>query len=276
MHGFDQLINTVLKWDFRLHICATYWRLDFDKAIRCNSAGSLSDILIFTLLCFRILSCRFPISPDPVLHPSINFPIIRIDMSKKLALFIKEMMPDISEVQLGKLVLDLPVVEYPRNERLVRQGEAAEDCYFVLKGCLRMYYVDEEGNEHTVDFFTELQSLTIFESYKEGKPSPYSVECVEGCLLLEGDLQNEEEMNKKYPFLQNIVRSALESNLSSGQMDMALFRASNPEQRYLQLLEKRPGLAGRVAQHQLASYLGITPESLSRLKKRLYDRKTLQ
>nr|WP_246433984.1 Crp/Fnr family transcriptional regulator [Spirochaeta isovalerica] len=182
-------------------------------------------------------------------------------------------MPEISADQLKSLADALTVVEHSRGTLLVRQGDIAEDCFFVLKGCLRLFHVDEEGSEHTAELYTELQSLTIFESYKEGKPSPYSVECVEDTLLLEGDLENEEEMNRKFPFLQDIVRSALESNLSSGQMDMALFRASSPERRYLQLLEKRPGLAGRVPQHQLASYLGITPESLSRLKKRLYDRK---
>ncbi|MBN2658924.1 MAG: Crp/Fnr family transcriptional regulator [Spirochaetales bacterium] len=194
-------------------------------------------------------------------------------MSGGLEAFIRDMMPDITPDQLRELAEALPVIEHRRGTILVRQGDAAEDCYFVLKGCLRLFHTDEEGNEHTAELYTELQSLTIFESYKEGKPSPYSVECVEDCLLLEGDMQNEEEMNRKFPFLQDIVRSALESNLASGQMDMALFRSSSPERRYLQLLEKRPGLAGRVPQHQLASYLGITPESLSRLKKRLYGGK---
>jgi len=196
-------------------------------------------------------------------------------MSNSFEIFIRDMMPEISTDEIKSLAEALPVVEYPRGKILVNQGGTARDCYFVLQGCLRMYHVDESGLEHTAELYTELQSLTIFESYKEGKPSPYSVECVEDCLLLEGNLQNEEEMNKRFPFLQNILRSALETNLASGQMDMALFRSSSPEQRYLQILETRPGLAGRVPQHQLASYLGITPESLSRLKKRLSDRKKL-
>ncbi|KGE71892.1 Crp/Fnr family transcriptional regulator [Spirochaeta lutea] len=193
-------------------------------------------------------------------------------MGISLSQFIRSMAPQLAEDRLEELVAALPAREYPKKTILVRQGDVAADCYFVLSGCLRLFFVDEAGVEHTSDFITESQSLVIFESYKHQHPSPYAVECLEDCLLLEGDLTNEDEMNRRFPFLAEITRSAMEENLAAGQEDLATFRSSNPADRYIYLLQKRPGLAARVPQHQLASYLGVTPESLSRIKRRLHQR----
>lgn len=76
-------------------------------------------------------------------------------------------------------------------------------------------------------------------------------------------------MYEDYPFLLELTRNMMEADLGSMHDDFAKFMASTPEERYLTLKEKRPGLMDRVPQHQLASYLGIKPESLSRIKRRL-------
>lgn len=194
-------------------------------------------------------------------------------MGISLEEFLRKMAPELPEEQLRQLVEALPARSYPRGALLVRQGEAAPECYFVLSGCLRLFFADETGVEHTSDFISEGQSLVIYESYKQQRPSPYSVECLEECLLLEGDLEHEEEMNRRFPFLNGITRSAMEENMASSQEQLATFKSSPPAERYLQFLQNRPGLAARVPQHQLASYLGITPESLSRIKRRLHQQR---
>ncbi len=76
-------------------------------------------------------------------------------------------------------------------------------------------------------------------------------------------------MYQKYPELEKVTRSMLELSIGETQDETALFMSSTPEQRYLRLVQKRPSLINRVPQHQLASYLGMTPESLSRIKKRI-------
>jgi CRP-like cAMP-binding protein len=169
-----------------------------------------------------------------------------------------------------QLVKTVEPREYPRGTLLVRQGEVATECCFVLGGCLRMFSFDEEGIEKTVEFFTEQQSVVIYESYTHDRPSPYSLECSETCLLVAGDLRAEQDMYKRFPAMQDMIRAALENQIAEGHERYSSFKAFSPEQRYLQLLERRPGLAGRVPQHQLASYLGITPESFSRIKRRLH------
>jgi len=79
----------------------------------------------------------------------------------------------------------------------------------------------------------------------------------------------EQDMYDAYPELANMTRMMMTQNIGAIQDDFARFMASSPEERYSQLQQKRPGLVDRVPQHQLASYLGITPESLSRIKRRL-------
>lgn len=192
-------------------------------------------------------------------------------VNKLLLKYIKRIAPDLPDNQVLEMAAAIPAMEYKRGSVLVRPGEVAKDCYFVLSGCLRLFLLDEEGVDTTVDFYTEEQSLVIYEGYKNDSSSDYGVECVEDCLLIAGDRSSEEQAGKQFSGLSAVTRNAMEDNLSQGQNAMASFKAMSPEARYTHVLETRPGLAGRVPQHQLASYLGIKPESLSRIKKRLFS-----
>lgn len=183
--------------------------------------------------------------------------------------YIKSLYPNISESELSALSKEVSCTVYKKNSLLVRQGDIAANCYFILKGCLRLFYVDGEGNEFTSGFFIENESVSILDSYRYGKISPYSIDCIEDCILVEGNLEQEEEMRKRNPSLGYIIQRALEEELNRNQSEQALFRSLPPEKRYLEFLKTRPGLAARVSQYQLASCLGIKPESLSRIKRRI-------
>lgn len=87
-----------------------------------------------------------------------------------------------------------------------------------------------------------------------------------------GNFQAENDIILQYPPLETMIRKMVEENLGQVQDEWTSFIASSPEERYQALLRKRPHLVDRVPQHQLASYLGITPESLSRIKKRVHSR----
>jgi len=176
---------------------------------------------------------------------------------------------DLSEDQLQEIVDQIPVVSFNKGEILLHQGEIPTKCFFVLKGCVRQYAVDEDGKESTSNFFTEEQSVTIFNQHLEDKSSKYSLICLEDCVLVIGDLETEQDMYDSHPFLVEITRSMIEADMGTLHDDFAKFMSSTPEERYIALKEKRPGLVDRVPQHQLASYLGITPESLSRIKRRV-------
>ncbi|WP_442602412.1 Crp/Fnr family transcriptional regulator [Paenibacillus sp. KN14-4R] len=176
----------------------------------------------------------------------------------------------LNEEEQQALIDDIRIEEYKKGTMLLRQGDVPDTCYFVLKGCVRQYSIDETGKEVTSNFYTEEQAASIFNQHKQDKSSAYSLTCLEDCILVVGDLDAENDMFNKYSQLETMTRKMVEENLGEVQDEWASFIASPPEERYKALLRKRPYLVDRVPQHQLASYLGITPESLSRIKKRVH------
>ncbi|WP_409292696.1 Crp/Fnr family transcriptional regulator [Peribacillus sp. SCS-37] len=164
----------------------------------------------------------------------------------------------------------LQINEYKKGTCLLGQGELSSiKCYFVLKGCVRQFSIDERGHEVTSNFFTEEQAIPIINLHNKKNSSKYSIICVEDSLLVAGDLDTENILFAKYPQLETMIRTMMEINMSEIQEHFGDFIHSSPEERYEFIMKKRPWLVDRVPQHQLASYLGITPESLSRIKKRL-------
>ncbi len=154
---------------------------------------------------------------------------------------------------------------------LLKEGQQSEYSYFVLKGCIRTYYV-VDGEEKTTAFYTELDALTPH-CVVNKTPAEYYVSCVEDCILLISDEQMGMEVNSKFPKFESLCKTLSEELLVKQQIDFDEFKLYSPEQRYLNLIQKRPDLLQRVPQHQIASYLGIKPQSLSRLRARIVDKK---
>ncbi len=153
---------------------------------------------------------------------------------------------------------------------LLEVGQKSKDSYFVLKGCIRTYYIID-GEEKTTGFYTEMEALTP-PCVVHKSPSEYSISCLEDTILTVSNLDMEEEVNSKFPKFEIMCRVLSEELLAKQRIDFDEFKTSSPEQRYLNLLQKRPDLIQRVPQHQLASYLGIKPQSLSRLRARIMDK----
>lgn len=154
---------------------------------------------------------------------------------------------------------------------LLEEGQKTKNSYFVLKGCIRTYYIID-GEEKTTAFYTEMDAFTPH-CVVNKEPSKYFVSCVEDTILTISNSDMEVEVNSKFPKFEIMCRLLSEELLAKQRIDFDEFKTSSPEQRYLNLLEKRPDLIQRVPQHQLASYLGIKPQSLSRLRARISDKK---
>lgn len=153
---------------------------------------------------------------------------------------------------------------------LLREGQTTDHSYFVVKGCIRTYYWIE-GEEKTTAFYTEMEGLTPQCVFSKA-PSEYFISCVEDSILTVANPAMTEDMFKQFPRFETLCRILSEELLVKQQIDFDEFRTSSPEQRYLNLLQKRPDLIRRVPQHQLAGYLGIRPQSLSRLKARILEK----
>jgi CRP-like cAMP-binding protein len=150
---------------------------------------------------------------------------------------------------------------------LLREGQKTNNSYFVLKGCIRSYYL-LDGEERTTAFYTEMEALTP-PCAINNTPSEYFISCIEDTILTISNSDMTEEVNSKFPKFDIMCRMFSAELLAKQRIDFDEFKTSSPEQRYLNLLNKRPDLLQRFPQHQLASYLGITPQSLSRLRSRL-------
>lgn len=153
---------------------------------------------------------------------------------------------------------------------LLKEGQKSKNSYFVLKGCIRTYYV-LDGEEKTTAFYTEMEVLTPHCVITQ-TPSEYYISCIEDAILTVSNADMEAEVNGKFPKFETLCRILAEERLAQQQIDFDEFKTSSPEQRYLNLLQKRPDLIQRVPQHQLASYLGIQPQSLSRLRARIVEK----
>ncbi|PKL79862.1 MAG: Crp/Fnr family transcriptional regulator [Ignavibacteriae bacterium HGW-Ignavibacteriae-4] len=154
---------------------------------------------------------------------------------------------------------------------LLQEGQKSQDNYFVLKGCIRKYYIID-GEEKTTAFFTEMEGFTP-DCVKTKAASEYYISCVEDSILIVAIPDMEIELFTKFPKFELMCRVLSEELLARQYIDFDEFKTSSPEQRYLNLMQKRPDLIQRVPQHQLASYLGIQPQSLSRLRSRIIDKK---
>lgn len=190
-------------------------------------------------------------------------------MQDKLFKFISKYITLTEDEKNAILSLDL-FHSVKKGTILLNEGQKSRDSYFVLSGCIRTYYIID-GEEKTTAFYTEMEALTP-PSVVNNTPSSYYISCVEDTLLTIGSADLEMEINSKFPKFEIMCRKFSEELLAKERIDFDMFKTSSPEQRYLNLLQTQPSLLQRVPQHQLASYLGIKPQSLSRLRARIIEK----
>ena len=154
-----------------------------------------------------------------------------------------------------------------KGEILLQEGQRTADSYFVIKGCLRSYYIID-GEEKTTEIFTELD-VAVPACTIDGSPSRHYISCVEDTSILISNPELEEKGFAEFRAFEALCWVMSEKLAARKQFEFDHFKISSPAQRYQLLQQHRPDLLQRVPQHQLASYLGITPPSLSRLRKRL-------
>ena len=156
---------------------------------------------------------------------------------------------------------------------LLKEGQQSNECFFILKGCIRCCYF-KDGEEKTTGFYTEDQAVTL-SCYGKKTPSQYYLQCVEDTIACVGTPALEEKMLKKHPVLEKMERIMADAMMTQYQDTLSEFKTASPEELYLNLLKKRSDLIQRVPQHQIASYLGIKPESLSRIRKRIMNKSNI-
>ncbi|AYO57568.1 Crp/Fnr family transcriptional regulator [Chryseobacterium sp. 6424] len=156
-----------------------------------------------------------------------------------------------------------------KNEFLLREGEVCKGTYFVEKGLLRMYSIDKNGKEHIIQFAPEKWLISDRSSLHFNEKSQYFIEAVEDSEVLE--LRNDFFSNINAAFPNTIENNdlLLQKHIRSLQNRVNSLLADTAEERYMSFIKMYPDILQRVPQWMVASYLGITPESLSRVRKEL-------
>lgn len=152
---------------------------------------------------------------------------------------------------------------------LLRQGELCDFEAFVIKGCLKNYFSDKDGLEVILTFAIENWWISDIASFHEQKPSSMFIETVEDCELLVLTPQSKQELLERIPKFEKVFRLMLQRHVSSYQERLFGNIALPAQDRYLSFLIKYPSLSQRVPQHLIASYLGISPEFLSKIRNRM-------
>ena len=157
---------------------------------------------------------------------------------------------------------------YLKGEYLLKEGQKSISTYFILDGCVREYILTD-GEEKTTNFFTEDQWAISLNTFTPQKPATHNWVCVEDTTVVVGDEKQGQELFKDFPRFETISRTIMEAAFAEQKEALASYYTDSPEQRYLKLLKSRPGLFQRIPQYHLASYIGVKPESLSRIRKRI-------
>ncbi len=190
-------------------------------------------------------------------------------MEKKYKNQILDILPFHNEKIKNQILESIRIIEIPSKKILLFEGDIAINLFLVLKGCLRTYFIKDNGNEITSQFFIENHMVASFESALTKTPSRQYIDTIEDSIIgiINFDnitkLMNESDTANKY------INEYLVSRLIYYMHNRESFILDKPEKRYIKLIKENPGIISRIPQQYIASYLGITPVSLSRIRARL-------
>lgn len=156
-----------------------------------------------------------------------------------------------------------------RRQMILHEGLVCKHYTFVVKGCFRMYGVDDKGIEHNLQFTAESDWISDIASFYSDKPSKLYIEAIEPSVILQIEKMDLYFLYLSIPKLCRIFKVIIENKYIELQFRLLQNLSNNAQQRYLNFIESYPAIARRLPNTQIASYLGITPEFLSKIRKEL-------
>ncbi len=170
-----------------------------------------------------------------------------------------------------ELKVIMPYFEFRKFKKksiLLNIGKVSDEVFYLIKGCIRLY-CEKDGEELSTYFFTENMFAGSYDSFLSRKPSKVAIETLEECEVLVLSHKSQEKLYKVFPKMNEFIRKAIEQRFVLLHDLFISYLLNSPEERYLMLLKDRPELLQRIPQHQIASFLGVTRVSLSRIRNRV-------
>jgi CRP-like cAMP-binding protein len=156
-----------------------------------------------------------------------------------------------------------------RRQFILQEGDVCKVNTFVIEGCFRMFMVDENGKEHNLQFAIENWWIGDIGSFHSEEPSKFYIEALENATVLQIQKEDQIRLFVDYPKFNLIFRVFTENALISCQRRIIQNISSTAEERYLDFEKRYPSLFNRISNVQIASFLGVTPEFLSTIRKRI-------
>ena len=159
-----------------------------------------------------------------------------------------------------------------RKQYLLQEGDICRHENFVVQGCLRTYHIDSKGQEHIVQFAVEDWWIGDMYSSLTGEPAEYNIDAIEDTEALLLTNESHEKLLHEAPVFERFFRLLMQNRFIAMQRRLRGNIVDTAEEKYKNFIRLYPNIAQRVPQHNIASYLGITPESLSRIRKQMAER----
>jgi len=175
---------------------------------------------------------------------------------------------DLNETELPILYKYIKTIQVAKKELLLEEGQICKSNYFVEKGCLRMYYINSKAEEQTFQFALENWWMTDYKSLIDKTPSEYFIQAIEKAQIVSLDYQKQEQLFEELPQMERYFHMIMQRVSALTQLRIKNIYELSKEELFLDFSASFPGFVQRVPQYMLASYLGITAEYVSRLRKK--------
>jgi len=159
--------------------------------------------------------------------------------------------------------------KYLKGQYILQQGDISQTECFIISGCTKMFYLDDNGQEHIIMFSIEDWWTSDLGSFISQTPSDFNVQCLENTEIIQFSYDNIEELFSKIPKLERFFRKIIEKAFVASQKRIIRNFSLTAKERYLIFKENYPKIEQRIPQYMVASYLGITKEFLSKIKSQL-------
>jgi CRP-like cAMP-binding protein len=189
-------------------------------------------------------------------------------MFEQIKLYYENLLPQMKQEDWLAIQGKLTIQHLKKGEFLTRSGETCRNVSFINKGLLRMYYL-ADGKEICVGFASQNDYLALYDSFLTREPSSGNIDALEDCELINLSYDAMQELYQSHPVFERFGRKIAEMLFLSISSQTNRLLTLTPEERYRYLIANQSYILQRVPQYMIASYIGITPEHLSRIRKKL-------